>query len=66
MDCFTATNGKKLDEKIQSIEEKLQDMQKDIQNFQSQTVWALERLEYSNNPRKTLEEYEDYLRDDIL
>ena len=48
VDCFIATNGKKLDEKFQSIEDKLQDMQRGIQNPQSQTLGALECLNFSN------------------
>ena len=48
VDYFIATNGKKLDEKFQSIEDKLQNMQRGIQNPQSQTLGALECLNYSN------------------
>ena len=66
MDYFTATNGKKLVEKFQSIEEKLHDMQRDLQNFQSQTIGALERLDFSKKRRKSLKEIEDHLMNDIV
>lgn len=66
VDYFTATNGKKLAEKFQNIEEKLHDMQRDLQNFQSRTIGALERLDFSKKPRKSLQEIEDDLMNDIV
>ena len=66
VDYFIATNGKKLDEKFQSIEEKLQDMQRDIQNPQLQTLGALECLNFLNMSINSFKEIEDHLRDDIV
>ena len=66
VDYFIATNGKKLDEKFQSIEDKLQDMQRDIQNPQLQTPGALECLNFSNMLINSFKEIEDHLRDDIV
>ena len=66
VDNLEATNGKKLDEKFQSIEEKLQDMQRDIQNPQLQTLGALECLNFLNMSINSFKEIEDHLRDDIV
>ncbi|KAK9997707.1 hypothetical protein SO802_022393 [Lithocarpus litseifolius] len=62
----TATNGKKLVEKFQSIEEKLHDMQRELQNFQSQTIGALERWDFSKKPSNSSKEIEDHLMNDIV
>ena len=66
VDYFIATNGKKLDEKFQSLEEKLQDMQRDIQNPQLQTLGALDCLNFLNMSINSFKEIEDHLRDDIV